>query len=367
MVQSMSEHKQNQIQTFLENKINYVSTTISPAPSDKEKNLLESIELGLDFYFSRGIKKVIIEPKYMGSRCQMYLDLKNPQKSFSVSRNGFKIRLDLNEIYESLVTKFKTMSCFKKAKKILLDGELMPWSAMGVGLIEGHFNTISKGIENELSFLKNNGFYEQLEVLKLTKVNEFIDQKLATELDEMEYMVTYQKQMELYGKQTAIHYKPFKLLKVYFEDDTEVLGVDFFENEEENFKTISEDKYIVIDSTQIDIAIDFFNTLTFEEGHEGVVIKPYNWCVDNVECMKVRNESYLSIIYGYNYKQHYKELVAKKRTSPKIRKSTNETKLAFELLQVNENDILESNERYMRIIKKLLFEIDGEKTIDGRL
>ena len=77
------------IDWFCENKVNAFSPTISPAPKSIQRNEIESIAEAINYYTSRGIKELIVQKKYMGSYCDIYLH-KNLDDTYFVSRNGHK-------------------------------------------------------------------------------------------------------------------------------------------------------------------------------------------------------------------------------------------------------------------------------------
>jgi hypothetical protein len=47
---------------------------------------------------------------------------------------------------------------------LLLDGELLPWRAMGENLIQLEYLPVAKGIETEIAFLKNSHFSTCLKI-----------------------------------------------------------------------------------------------------------------------------------------------------------------------------------------------------------
>ena len=58
------------------NQLNFISGTMSPC--DKKDNDIESLEQGLQYYRSKGVTKLILQGKEMGSRLQVRL--LNPKK-----------------------------------------------------------------------------------------------------------------------------------------------------------------------------------------------------------------------------------------------------------------------------------------------
>ncbi|WP_397356486.1 hypothetical protein [Paenibacillus sp. N3.4] len=92
---------------------------------------------------------------------------------------------------------------------------------------------------------------------------------------------------------------------------------------------LSDDAFITLDlfeSDSFEKAERYFSKLTIDNQMEGVVIKPEVQEGKSVPYMKVRNEDYLSIIYGYDYKfpHKYKKLMKQKNISRKLRTSINE-------------------------------------------
>ena len=94
----LEERDYNRLMRYAKNKVNFISGTMCPA--DKRENELENIEEALDYFKHKGIDKVMLQIKYMGSRCNIYL-FDDIEKSYAISRNGFLIKnLDLTNIYK---------------------------------------------------------------------------------------------------------------------------------------------------------------------------------------------------------------------------------------------------------------------------
>ena len=90
------------IDWFCKNKINAFSPTISPAPKSVERNEIESLYEGILWFVLNGVKEIVIEKKYMGSYCDIYLH-KRLEDTYLVSRNGYKINhLDQEQCLRAL-------------------------------------------------------------------------------------------------------------------------------------------------------------------------------------------------------------------------------------------------------------------------
>ena len=138
---------------------------MSPADKDETTHELESLQRGLHYFAERGVKEVVLQPKYMGSRCNLYLHT-DIEQCFAVSRNGYKInQIDMTEIYEKLLLKFSGYMDQNQVSMLILDGELLPWKAIGDGLIQKQFKPIEKALESEFAFLNQTGFEEALDKL----------------------------------------------------------------------------------------------------------------------------------------------------------------------------------------------------------
>jgi predicted kinase len=380
-----------------DNKINYISGTMAPADKDLENEVLESLEKGLDYFNKKGVKKVILQPKYMGSRCNIYLN-KNIEESFAVSRNGYKIkRVDLTEVYELLTVKFGKYMEDNHIKLLILDGELLPWSVLGEGLIENSFKPVEVAVGKEISLLNKYNFEKNFDELndlyeesgfKFDR-NQVNKKELSKKYGDKDYSTfkslegykhvhndvkenmwkVFKEQVELYGESSETRFSCFNILKIVKEDNTE----EYFEGDaEELFKFVSEDEYVVINldnEEDLTKAREFYETLTVEKKMEGVVIKPLVEKVGVLPFMKVRNEKYLTIVYGYDYKlpHKYGKLLNQKSINMKVNTSLKEHELGKAMLRIKRDDIHDKNEEFKQIVANLLFEVKKESTIDPRL
>src|SRR5580692_6689014 len=120
--QIMSKHYKDpadlraiRIASCIRSRVNFISGTVTPAQSNKliEKETfvdedLEDLEIGLTFlckmYNDSKSFTLSVQPKYMGSRCNMYLFRDDHlNKSYCVTRNGYICNLSreiLKPLYE---------------------------------------------------------------------------------------------------------------------------------------------------------------------------------------------------------------------------------------------------------------------------
>ncbi|WP_256758535.1 metallophosphoesterase [Cohnella sp. WQ 127256] len=398
-LQDLAEDEVRRLHYCSRNKINFISGTMSPANKDDAAHDLESLEQGLKYFAERGMTQVVLQPKYMGSRCNVYLH-KDIDQCFSVSRNGYKIKsVELTVIYEQLLKKFSEYMRTNHIELLILDGELLPWKAMGDGLIERQFKPIGKALETEFEFLKINGFDEafgklsqeyeasgferdQFTVAKSALSDKYgarvyqnykhvhgIRQAYLPLADHLAAYEIYKRQLELYAEDAELEYKPFALLKIVYENGEEIIP-DWKTSDMYGF--LSEDEFVTLDlgdSSSYEQAEQYFAKLTVENHMEGVVIKPEQAQNGAIPYMKVRNSQYLSIIYGYDYRfpHKYSKLMKQKNINLKLRTSANEHRLGTEMLKVKFNEIAPDNATYQGTVANLLFEASNEKEIDPRL
>ena len=224
----------------------------------------------------------------------------------------------------------------------------MPWSLIAQELIEKEFLQYGESIKNEVDLLSND------EIFKGFNLDINLDKK-------QEMISTFLEQAHWFGKKDTVTYKAFSILKV---DDE--LWID--KNQEDIFTMLNDEPYIVLDTSKesYEKANLFFNQLTQKIndsnlGNEGVVIKPLIWKSGVAPYMKVRNEKYLHLIYGYDYKLHYSEMIKSKRIGKKLELSIKEYELGIQMLKTN------SKQELLNLACQIQFEIDKEKSLDIRL
>ncbi len=398
--------------------VNFISGTIAPAPADRATGEFESLTKAIQYYADRGVGSVALEVKYMGSRCQVYLAADPASKdNKAVSRNGFVIRCDIDACYTELRDRLGIWMHENEIKLVIIDGELMPWSALGKGLIDDTFRPIADALSNETCILAESGFEDMLKG-ELAKYDAAITDGFALAAKSMKMKdleikfgpanarnflalksyradcsvfdsiagsqkaaaERYGRQVQHYGATQPIHYKPFQLLKVVYEDGHEALGSALFPKESDNFAHVAGVAAAATDCLAISTsdpedriaAKAFFDRNTTDRHMEGIVIKPLTMEGPRAQgvapCIKVRNEDYLSIIYGYDYQNGQKsvDLMAKKNVRGKIALSIREHVMGRAMLATPYNQL--HTDAYKATVARMLYATEKEeKTLDPRL
>jgi hypothetical protein len=364
---------------------------------------IEPIETAIETFKAKGIDVIHVQKKYMGSRCEAYIS-RDITKCRLTSRNGYRIKrlhghdgndvTDLTPVYQSILSQQKIAAIFEQypdCEIILLDGELMPWYALGKELIEDQYRLIEQAAAAEFELLRSTGFetvltdeYENPNYAlfqqdknisdKIVNSNKkttyrFLKNYRHIPISEMErYLQVYREQVAIYGAAKPIEYCPFDILKMINVDGSEIL----FKNMpvKERYDMVSRDTGLLIDlRNENDIArlIDYFADLPADT--EGLVLKCNKPERSRIYMLKVRNEKYLTIIYGFDYLEPVKNemLIRKKNVSKKLSISNHEYELGWNLAAIPYCSIHGENEEYKRILAALIFEERKETAIDPRL
>lgn len=235
-------------------KINYLAPTIAPAPSSYYQ--IEDLSSAQSYYKDVGVKDIIIQEKFMGSRCQIYL-FQNDQ-SYVVSKTGRVIwsrdyhKLDLSQQIEDL----KQDVDWTNTKMYLLDAELMPWSALGRNLIDKKFL----------------GYYEAI------ALNDPMCYSYCSDI--MGCLTNYTKDRTPY-------FRIFDLLKIIQSDNQEI---------------IYPDKNIIMHKLVTSTLYNTSNILSYiDNTHmdiEGYIIKPTTISRDILPAIKCRTNIFIRMLYG---------------------------------------------------------------------
>lgn len=366
--------------------VNFISPTISPASSNRDSNTLESITEALSLFKIEGLNEVVIQTKFMGSRSQFYLVRgEAPDKRpgvyqfdhcycYWISRNGFLIRQDLKDLSMSMVRTF-----FKEGVDLLiLDGELMPWSLLGSGLISDLYWPVVYEMKELMKDLDLMGAREVLdeyreealrtdfsrmskeEASNLYKPHQFkaiqsslrLQKVLPSASDMQTNLEIFERQIQLYGDNSEPFFKPFSLLKIKVDGDKEEQVLP--NNNWVDGLMLGDDHCIKISTDDAQSAIEFFNR-SQERGDEGVMVKPLQY--DHpLPGLKVRNEQYLTLVYGPNYRMeaNYRRHVLSKDIRGKLRASKSQYQMGKELLAIPYSKL--SSEKAKEIIFCLIQE-----------
>ncbi len=386
----------SRINWFCDHQINAFSPTISPAPKSVQRREIESLHEGIRYFVNRGVTQLLVQKKYMGSYCDIYLH-HNLDETYFVSRNGHRVRhMDLEAAREACKTLHARFD-WSGLRLVIIQAELMPWSVLGKGLIDNEFEGYLDAHLQHLAWLEGSALYDKINMVKAEQpFLDFTRDKAAlsskalqqrypshiirqyTAMQEFvlkdleryrEGTSIYATQIGHFGKEQPLHFKPFNLLKKVYEDGREEIV-----NDNASYTLLNDDAMLELDipdeaalERESERAGAWFAALS-ADGEEGVVIKPRQaFMPDLPPAFKVRNNQYLTMIYGIDFIPELDYHISKRTIGAKLACSVNDWALNYKLLSVPYTELHKEN----YYLKNLVYDrIVGEQTearLDTRL
>ena len=384
------------IDWFCKNKINAFSPTISPAPKSVERNEIESLYEGILWFVLNGVKEIVIEKKYMGSYCDIYLH-RRLEDTYLVSRNGYKINhLDQEQCLRALQGLHDRFS-WDGVELRIIQSELMPWSILGKGLINNEFSAYYISHEIHAEYLVQSSLYEKLQKIqqepaylpfvadaKVLSAKELKDKypmhiirqyqsirdfKFLDLPHYQQNIQLFKRQLDIFGKEAAPFFKPFNILKEVYTD-----GREHFVNDNLSFQQINDDDFLHYQFAdredfeakypQIRAWVDQVN----QSDEEGVIIKPRRAFLPGMPpAFKVRNNDYLTLVYGVDFQDRLQEQIAKRNIKGKLRCSINDWAINAKLLAIPYSELGEENYELKNLVLDRILGEEIENQLDSRL
>ncbi|WP_118974170.1 DNA ligase-like domain-containing protein [Taibaiella koreensis] len=386
----------SRIDWFCDNKVNAFSPTISPAPKSVKRNEIESLEEGIRYFFDRGVRELLVQKKYMGSYCDIYLH-KALEDTYFVSRNGHRItHIDLEAAGEACKALHQRFD-WGGLRLVIIQSELMPWSVLGRGLIDNEFEGYLDAHRQHARFLGQSGLYGKIGQVKasesylafvrdkaslpdkqfkekypahIQRQYNALEQFLVLDLEQYNQgIAVYDEQITHFGQEEAIHFKPFNILKKVYDDGREDIPDDnrsySMVNDDEMLTLRLDDEEMMHRETER--AYQWFATLTAGK-EEGVVIKPAKAFIKGLPpAFKVRNNHYLTMIYGVHFLKDLEQNIKKRSIGRKLDCSVNDWMINRELLAVPYNEIDKDNYHLKNLVLDRILGEQTEGMLDKRL
>lgn len=384
------------IDWFCKNKINAFSPTISPAPKSLERNEIESLYEGILWFLKNGVSEIVIQKKYMGSYCDIYLH-KNIEETYLVSRNGFKINHLDSEKWLNALQELHNRFSWENVEIRIIQSELMPWSAMGKGLITNEFSAYYISHQIYSDYLQETDLYEKIEkirqspeyiafgedskslsnkVLREKYPNHIIRQYEAVKnfrfINTEKYaknIQLFKRQLDIFGKEAEIYFKPFNILKEIYSD-----GSEHFVNDNLSFRQVNDDDFLHYSfENQDDFEQKFPEIETWvnkvnQSNEEGVMVKPRTAFLKGLPpAFKVRNNDYLTLVYGVDFQDRLQEQIAKRNIKGKLKCSINDWTINRKMIETPYHQIHEENYYFKNLVLDRILEEETENQLDSRL
>ncbi|HCB06908.1 MAG TPA: polynucleotide kinase-phosphatase [Nocardioides sp.] len=296
----------------------YLPATMSPATSSTRTGLLEHPEQAFDDYVAMGVTSVVCEEKHMGSRAVAVLarEAEAAERRFGVAdgttgvvytRTGRPF-FDSSETMTELVARLRAAAAplFERLDTdwLVLDGELLPWSAKALGLIRGQYAAVGAAARHALPALGA--------VLDTAAARGLDVRELAARSDRrLAHAQAFRDAYAAYCRPTdgldGVTFAPFQILagegRVSAATETHawhlehlalMAGADLITSTRHRFVELGS-------AEQRADAAAWWEELT-AAGGEGMVVKPAHLTDGRVQPgLKVRGREYLRIIYGPDY------------------------------------------------------------------
>lgn len=386
----------SRIDWICDNKVNAFSPTIAPAFKNKDRNEIESILEAVKYYVSKGQTELVFQRKYMGSYCDIYLH-KHIEDTYLISRNGHKItHIDLDKAKAALASLHQRFD-WEHLQLVIIQSELLPWSVLGKGLIDNDFGGYLVAHEHHFEQMTTSTIYQKIaDVRASDNFKNYINDRALSSSKELaskypshiirqynsidSFLVlnmpsykkginTYKQQYEHFGNEGEMYFKPFNILKKVFENGTEELV-----NDNLSYQDVNDDEYktLQIDTTldllkQVQPIYDWYNKLC-NDLDEGIMIKPRTAFLRGVApAFKVRNNNYLTLIYGVDLMAQYESYLEKRNVKRKVECSINDWMQNWELLNMPYHKINKENYAFKNIVLDRILGEQIENSLDHRL
>ena len=302
----------------------YLPPAVSPSETSQEPGLLEHPTEAFAHYRHQGVASVICEEKHMGSRAIVIVcrDEDVARRRFGVVDEGFGICYtrtgrrffddpQLEQTFlERIRTATNTVGLFDElaTEWLLLDCELMPWSAKAQQLLREQYAAVGAAGRAALA--------ESVDALDQASARDGAPE-LATIFrtrlaDVARYTDAYRRYCWPVDQITDLKLAPFHLLASenavhvdkphswHMQQIARVVGED-----EELLHTTANLAVDITDPASEQRATTWWQELT-DAGGEGMVVKPMDFVVHGRRglaqpALKVRGREYLRIIYGPEY------------------------------------------------------------------
>jgi len=303
----------------------YLPPTMSPSETSREPGLLEHPKEAFEYYRGRGVGRVVLQEKHMGSRAVIVVcrDETAARRRFGIANEGIGAcwtrtgRRFLDDT--SLESPF--LATVQRAVEraglwrdlntdwICLDAELMPWSIKAQELVRQQYAAVGaaarSGLEPAISALERT-------VERGVDVGDLLDRHRERMTMATAYADAYRRYCWAVASVADLRLAPFHILAtegVVHVDKPHTWHMDTLA------RLVATDEPLVMATrfTAVDLTdagdqqrgIDWWREIT-EHGAEGAVVKPYDFIARGRRglaqpALKCRGPEYLRIIYGPEY------------------------------------------------------------------
>lgn len=332
----------------------YLPPTMSPPKTSQLDGYLEHPAEAFDYYQNNKVVQVICEEKHMGSRAIVVIckDENVAKERFGVvdegigvvyTRTGRRFFNDLDIETQFLVHIHDAISNAEYWETfntgwMILDCELMPWSAKAQGLLRDQYAAVGSAATA--------AFNETIALLQTASINgakvtPLLEKYQAKQKQVAQYIDAYRNYCWEVDSLDDLKLAPFHLLAT---EGSVHIDKSHLWHMETLSKLAGDDLLMMTNYQIIDLGdllsqnkgIAWWETMT-KRGGEGMVVKPLDFIVRGRRgilqpAIKVRGSEYLRIIYGPEYTDHL-DILRKRGLNRKRSLAIRELALGIEALE----------------------------------
>jgi polynucleotide kinase-phosphatase len=299
----------------------YLPPTMSPATTSSRDGLLEHPEQAFEDYANAGVTTVICEEKHMGSRAIAVLtrDEASAARRFGIedggrgvvyTRTGRSFFPNTTELVDRLRESAAPLFSSLETDWLVLDCELLPWSAKALGLIRDQYASVGAAARHALPALASVLDVATARGLDVAELSARTKGRLVNARAFRDAYAAYCRPTHgLDGVTLA----PFQILaaegRALAVTEPHPWHVEQLARLEGGLITPTAYRLVDLSSTeQRAEACAWWEELT-DAGGEGMVVKPAHLVEARVQPgLKVRGREYLRIIYGPDYTDELEQL-----------------------------------------------------------
>jgi protein phosphatase len=303
----------------------YLPPTMSPSETSKQAGFLEHPAEAFTYYRSQGVERVVCEEKHMGSRAILIVcrDEEAVRRRFGIVGEGNGVCLtrtgrhffDGKALEQELVERVRSAldktDFWQELKTdwVVLDCELMPWSAKAQELLRTQYAAV--GAAATASFSQVLPLLERSASRGVLPIEHLEQQKQRAYLAEG-FVAAYRRYCWPVQDINDLKLAPFHILATEGQvhtDKNHLWHMDTIARfcQDPILLATAHKTTEVNDPQSVDTGIAWWKELT-AKGGEGMVVKPLDFLVRGKKgliqpAVKCRGQEYLRIIYGPEYTQ----------------------------------------------------------------
>ncbi|WP_433522508.1 polynucleotide kinase-phosphatase [Nocardia pseudovaccinii] len=304
----------------------YLPPTMAPCATTQLDGHLEHPAEAFDYYRSEGVRRVVCEEKHMGSRA-IVLVTRSAQAAadrFGVddgstgalyTRTGrpfFDDAAQTEELLARVRAAAETAGLFEELNTewLLLDAELMPWSAKAVGLLRNQYAAVGTAARAALGTATD---LLTAVAARGLDVTDLAERTAARKTDAMAFTTAYGRYCWPVDGLAGLRIAPFQILAgaginyAVRDHDWHLSTIDRLVAADADLFTPTGRRIVDLTDPDSEAAATSWWTELTTAGGEGMVVKPYDAMVrsdgDHLvqPGVKCRGPEYLRIIYGPEY------------------------------------------------------------------